>query len=71
MVTYIYFVKCPNCEDEHFDFFDDAKAFARGCISQKPIITQTEVNRNDFGECTASSDLGTIWSWEDECEPEV
>jgi len=68
MVTYIYFVKCPNCEDEHFDFFDDAKAFARGCMSKKPIITQTEVERNDFGECTDSSDLGTIWSWEDEME---
>lgn len=67
MVTYIYFVKCPNCEDEHFDFFDDAKAFARGCMSKKPIITQTEVERNDFGECTDSADLGTIWSWEDEC----
>jgi hypothetical protein len=67
MVTYIYFVKCPNCEDEHFDFFDDAKAFALGCLSQKPIITQTEVCRNDFGECTDHSDLGTIWSWEDEC----
>ena len=72
MVTYIYFVKCPNCEDEHFDFFDDAKAFARGCMSQKPIITQTEVCRNDFGECTDSSDLGTVWSWEDEVsEPDV
>ncbi len=67
MVTYIYFVKCPNCEDEHFDFFDDAKAFAMSCMSQKPIITQTEVCRNDFGECTDSVDLGTIWSWEDEC----
>jgi hypothetical protein len=68
MVTYIYFVKCPNCEDEHFDFFDDAKGFALGCLSKKPIITQTEVCRNDFGECTDSSDLGTIWSWEDECK---
>jgi hypothetical protein len=67
MVTYIYFVKCPNCEDEHFDFFDDAKGFALGCLSKKPIITQTEVCRNDFGECTDSSDLGTVWSWEDEC----
>ncbi len=65
MVTYIYFVKCPNCEDEHFDFFDEAKEFALGCLSQKPIITQTEVNRNDFGECTDSADLGTVWSWED------
>jgi hypothetical protein len=73
MVTYIYFVKCPNCEDEHFDFFDDAKAFALGCLSQKPIITQTEVCRNDFGECTDSCDLGTVWSWEDmmkDAEPE-
>lgn len=65
MVTYIYFVKCPNCEDEHFDFFDEAKEFALGCLSQKPIITQTEVCRNDFGECTDHSDLGTVWSWEE------
>jgi hypothetical protein len=66
MVQYIYFVKCPNCADEHFDFFDEAKAFAMGCLGDKPVITQTEVNRNDFGECTDSSDLGTVWSWEDE-----
>lgn len=65
MIQYIYFVKCPDCEDEHFDFFNDAKDFALGCLSKKPIITQTEVNRNDFGECIDSSDLGTIWSWED------
>ena len=68
MIQYIYFVKCPNCEDEHFDFFDDAKGFALGCLSKKPIITQTEVCRNDFGECTDSSDLGTVWSWEDEMQ---
>lgn len=67
MIEYIYFVKCPNCEDEHFDFFDDAKGFALGCLSKKPIITQTEVSRNDFGECTDSFDHGMIWSWEDEC----
>ena len=65
MTTYIYFVKCPGCEDEYFDFFDDAKGYAMGCLSQKPIITQTEVCRNDFGECTDSADLGTVWSWED------
>lgn len=65
MTEYIYFVKCPNCEDEHFDFFDVAKEFALGCLSKKPIITQTEVCRNDFGECTDSCDLGTVWSWED------
>ena len=68
MIQYIYFVKCPNCEDEHFDFFDEAKAFALGCLSQKPIITQIEVDRNDFGECTDSNDLGMVWSWEDECK---
>ena len=65
MIQYIYFVKCPGCEDEHFDFFDEAKEFALGCLSQKPIITQTEVCRNDFGECTDHCDLGTVWSWED------
>ena len=66
MIQYIYFVKCPNCEDEHFDFFDEAKKFALGCLSNKPIITQVEVCCNDFGECTDSCDLGTIWSWEEE-----
>ena len=62
MIEYIYFVKCPDCEDEHFDFFDEAKEYAMGCLSKKPIITQVEVNRNDFGECTDSRDLGTVWS---------
>lgn len=76
MLTYIYFVKCPDCEDEHFDFFDEAKEFALGCLSQKPIITQVEVDRNDFGECVNSCDLGTVWSWEDmmeetEAEPTI
>ena len=71
MVTYIYFVKCPNCEDEPFDFFDEARGYAMGCLSQKPVITQTEVCRNDFGECTDSADLGQVWSWEDECTTEA
>ena len=65
MITYTYIVKCPECEDEFFDFFDEAKEFALSCMSKKPIITQTEVERNDFGECTDHCDLGTIWSWED------
>ena len=65
MIEYIYFVKCPNCDDEPFYFFDEAKKFALDCLSQKPIITQTEVNRNDFGECTDHCDLGTVWSWEE------
>ena len=65
MIQYIYFVKCPNCEDEHFDFFADAKDYALGCLTKKPVITQVEVDRNDFGECVDSNDLGTIWSWED------
>lgn len=65
MLEYIYFVKCPGCEDEHFSFFDKAKDFAMSCLSQKPIITQVEVDRNDFGECVDSTDLGTVWSWEE------
>ena len=65
MIQYIYFVKCPDCEDEHFDFFDEAKTFALSELSKKPIITQVEVDRNDFGECVDSTDLGTIWSWEE------
>ena len=70
MVQYIYFVKCPNCEDEHFDFFDEAKEFALGCLGSKPVITQVEVCRNDFGECTDSIDHGVQWSWEDEATVE-
>ena len=65
MLEYIYFVKCPGCDDEHFDFFNEAKEFAMDILSKKPIITQIEVNRNDFGECVDSCDLGTVWSWED------
>lgn len=68
MIQYIYFVKCPNCEDEHFDFFDEAKAFALGCLNNKPIITQIEVCRNDFGECIDSTDRGIVWSWENEAK---
>ncbi len=65
MIQYIYFVKCPECEDELFDFFDEAKDYAMGCLTKKPTITQTEVCRNDFGECTDHCDLGTVWSWEE------
>ena len=65
MLEYIYFVKCPDCEDEHFYFFNEAKDFALSCMSKKPIITQVEVDRNDFGECVDSCDLGTVWSWEE------
>lgn len=65
MLQYIYFVKCPDFEDESFDFFDEAKSFALNCLSSKPVICQVEVDRNDFGECVSSNDLGTIWSWED------
>lgn len=66
MIQYIYFVKCPDVEDEPFDFFDDAKNYALNCLSSKPTICQVEVDRNDFGECVNSTDLGQIWSWEDE-----
>lgn len=71
MTHYVYILKCPDCEDEFFDFFEDAKICALRCLSDKPIITQTEVNRNDFGECTDHCDLGTVWSWEEALgEPE-
>lgn len=66
MIQYIYFVKCPDVDDEPFDFFDDAKSYALNCLSSKPTICQVEVDRNDFGECVNSTDLGQIWSWEDE-----
>ena len=65
MLEYIYFVKCPGCEDEHFDFFNEAKDYAVSLLSKKPIITQIEIDRNDFGECVDSCDLGTVWSWEE------
>ena len=65
MIEYIYLVKCPDRSEEPFDFFDEAKDFAIGCLGSNPIITQIEVDRNDFGECVDSRDLGTVWSWED------
>lgn len=65
MIEYIYIVKCPGCEDEYFTFFTDARMQCDLLMSKKPIITQVEVERNDFGECTDSRDLGTVWSWED------
>ena len=65
MVEYIYFVKCMDCEDEPFDFFDKAKAFALSNMSKKPEIHQTEVIRNDFGECVDSTDYGKVWSWDE------
>lgn len=63
MVEYIYFVQLTNGEEEAFDFLVDAKAYAMSNIDKKPCITQTEVIRNDFGECVESKNLGTIWSW--------
>ena len=68
MIEYIYIVKCPECDDEQFGFFDEAKDYAMSCLTKKPVITQTEINRNDFGECTDHCDLGTVWSWEDMME---
>lgn len=65
MVEYIYFVKCVDCEDEPFNFFDEAKEFALNNMSKKPEIHQTEVVRNDFGVCTDSTDYGKVWSWEE------
>jgi uncharacterized Zn finger protein len=65
MFKYIYYVKCPGRLDEHFDFFDHAKSHALSCLGQKPIITQIELDCNDYGECVDSTDLGTVWSWED------
>lgn len=65
MIEYIYIVKCPGCEDEMFNFFTDARMQCDLLMSKKPIITQVEVERNDFGECTDFHDLGTVWSWEE------
>jgi hypothetical protein len=65
MTEYIYIVKCPGCEDEMFSFFTDARMQCDLVMSKHPIITQVEVERNDFGECTDSHDLGTVWSWEE------
>ena len=65
MIEYIYIVKCPGCEDEMFNFFTDARMQCDLLMSKKPSITQVEIERNDFGECTDSHGLGTVWSWEE------
>ena len=67
MVHYVYILKCPGCEDEFFDFFDEAKEQAMSILSKRPIITQTEYENNNMGcgECIGSHDLGTVWSWDE------
>ena len=65
MTEYIYIVKCDGCEDEMFNFFTDARMQCDLVMSKHPTISQIEIKRNDFGECTDHCDLGTVWSWED------
>lgn len=68
MIEYLYFVKWLDdngIAEEVFEFFDEAKSFALGLLSQQPEIHQTEVIRNDFGECVDSNELGKVWSWEE------
>lgn len=75
MIEYLYFVKFENdkpfdnpfdWEEDVFETFDEAKEFANSMISSHPEIHQTEIVRNDFGECIDSNDLGMIWSWKNE-----
>ena len=68
MIEYLYFVKWledDKVAEEVFDFFNDAKSFAVSILSQQPEIHQTEIIRNDFGECIDSNELGKVWSWEE------
>lgn len=68
MIEYLYFVKWldeSGLAEEVFEIFDEAKSFAMGILSQQPEIHQTEVIRNDFGECIDSNEIGKVWSWED------
>lgn len=68
MICYVYIVQCPDCADEPFEYFDQAKACALSRIGQKPVISQVAVDRNDYGECIDSEELGQVWSWEDEVQ---
>ena len=68
MIEYLYFVKWldnNNIAEEVFEFFDEAKSFAMNILSQQPEIHQTEIIRNDFGECIDSNEIGKVWSWEE------
>lgn len=74
MIEYLYFVKFENdinsnnpfdWEEDVFETFNDAKDFAESLMSKHPEIHQTEIIRNDFGECVDSNDLGMIWSWKE------
>jgi hypothetical protein len=68
MTEYLYFVKWlddNNIAEEVFEFFDEAKSFAMNILSQQPEIHQTEIIRNDFGECVDSNEIGKVWSWEE------
>lgn len=68
MICYVYIVQCPDCADEPFEYFDQAKACALDRIGQKPVISQVAIDRNDYGECIDSEELGQVWSWEDEVQ---
>lgn len=69
MLEYIYYVRFLDnekpYEEEMFNTFNEAKEFAMSIISKQPEICQTEVLRNDFGECVESQDLGILWSWKE------
>lgn len=75
MIEYLYFVKFENdrpfdnpfdWEEDVFETFDEAKEFAKSNMSSHPEIHQTEIVRNDFGECVDSRNIGLVWSWQDE-----
>lgn len=75
MIEYLYFVKFENdtpfdnpfdWEEDVFNTFNEALAFAKSNMSSHPEIHQTEIVRNDFGECVDSKNIGLVWSWQDE-----
>lgn len=77
MVEYLYFVKFDDhdtsdtttwygYDEDVFNTFEEAKTYARSAMNRYPVITQTEIIRNDFGECVESRDFGVVWSWKEE-----
>lgn len=75
MIEYLYFVKFENdipfdnpfdWEEDVFNTFNEALDFAKSNMSAHPEIHQTEIVRNDFGECVDSKNIGLVWSWQDE-----
>ena len=66
MIEYIYFVKCPNCEDEPFTFFDEAKNLLKAQISNgEAFLKFVELvkEQSEIFDKTQNCQIGQTWKF--------